>query len=70
MKVNGKMIKQMAKVLINIVMVLFLQAIGKMINKMVSAKKSGLMVQNMKEIIPMVKKMDKENLSFQMAHTI
>lgn len=58
-KDNGKTTKQMDLEFTLIQMVLNIQDFGRMITKMVSAHRNGLMVVNIKEIIKMVKKMVK-----------
>ena len=65
---NGEMIKLMDLEDIITVMVQHTKENGKMINKKVLVKKLGQMVQNIKDIIQMGKKMVKEYLNLLMVH--
>ena len=65
-KENGKTIKQMVKenISMNLDKELFLKENGKMMFKMDSEKRFGLMAVHMKEIIQMDKKMEKVKIVF------
>jgi hypothetical protein len=67
MKDNGSMIKLMVKVLIHMLMEPTITVIGLMINNMDLVWSLGQMVLNMKVIILMVKKRERESLHLLMA---